>query len=132
MSDLVHNFATRKRKHDAIFKWVAAAIPEVARGEGLDLQAIVISGSPEMRLNDQPALKNATLVESGEASPTPTMIQVIHPPKQASGWQKRLRYTWVERSRPLLPDWLLLNSYLPPRALTPPMEEVLAPMPEGA
>ena len=132
MSDLVHNFAARKRKHDAIFKWVADAIPEVAGGEGLDLQAIVISGSPEMGLNDQSTLENATLVESEEASPTPTMIQVIHPPKQASGWPERLRYTWVERSRPLLPHRLLLNSYLPPRAPAPPMKEVLAPMPEGA
>ena len=38
MSDLVHNFAARKQKHDANFKQVADAIPEVVRGEGLDVQ----------------------------------------------------------------------------------------------
>ena len=81
MSDLVHNFAARKWKRDASFKRVADAIPKVAEGEGLDVQAIFISGLPEMGLNDQPTVENATLVESGEASPTPAAIQVIHPPE---------------------------------------------------
>ena len=81
MSDLIHNFATRKRKCNASFKRVSDAILEVVGGEGLDVQAIFISGSPEMGLNDQPALENATLVESGEASPTPAAIQVIHHPE---------------------------------------------------
>ena len=108
------------------------AILEVAGGEGLDVHAIFISGSPEMGLNDKLALENATLVELGEASPTLATIQVIHPPKQASGRPERPRYTRVERSRPLLPDRLLLNLYLPPRGPTLPMEEVLAPEPEGA
>ena len=52
---------------------MADAIPEVAGGEGSNVQAIVISSSPEMGLNDQPTLENSTLVESGEASPTPTV-----------------------------------------------------------
>ena len=57
---------------------MADAIPEVAGGEGSDVQAIVISGFPEMGLNDKSALKNATLVELGEASPILAAIQVIH------------------------------------------------------
>ena len=36
MSDLVHNFAARKRKRDASFKRAVDAIPEVAGGEGPD------------------------------------------------------------------------------------------------
>ena len=52
MSDLVHNFAARKWKRNSNFKQVAEAIPEVARGEVSDVQAIVITGSPEMGLND--------------------------------------------------------------------------------
>ena len=124
MSDLVHNFAARKRKRDANFKRVVDDIPEVAGGEGSDVHAIVISGSPEIGLNDQPALENATLVESREASPTPAAIQVIHPPEQASGWPVRPWYTQAERSRPMLHDRLLLNSYLPPWGPAPPMEEV--------
>ena len=35
------------------------------------------------------------------------------------------------RKRPLLPDRILLNSYLLPRGPTPPMEEVVVPGPEG-
>ena len=52
MSNLVHNFAARKRKRDASIKGVVGAVPEVARGEGPDMQEIVISGSLEMGLND--------------------------------------------------------------------------------
>ena len=65
MSDPVHNFTARKRKRAASFKRVADAIPEVAGGKGSDLLAIVISGPPEMGLNDQSAFENVTLVESG-------------------------------------------------------------------
>ena len=43
MSDLVHNFAGRKRKRDASIKRVVGAVPKVARGEGPDMQEIVIS-----------------------------------------------------------------------------------------
>ena len=62
MSDLIHNFATWKRKRDASLKQAADAIPEVPGGsdqpcldKGSEVQAIVISGLPEMGLNDQPA-----------------------------------------------------------------------------
>ena len=37
MSDLVHNFAARKRKSGASFKRAVDAIPEVAEGKGLDV-----------------------------------------------------------------------------------------------
>ena len=90
------------------------------------MQAIVISGSPEMGSNDQLDLENATLVESGEASPTPAAIQVIHHPEHAPGWPERPLHTWTERRRLRLPNRLLLNSYHPPWGLAPPMEEVLA------
>ena len=109
MSNLIHNFAARKRKRDASFKRAVDVIPEVAGGDGPDVQAIVISGSPEMSSNDQPDLENATLVESGEASPTPVVIQVIHPPEQAPGRLKRPLHTRTKCSRPRRPDWLLLN-----------------------
>ena len=132
MSDLVHNFAALKWKRDASFKRAINAIPEVTGGEGPDVQAIVISGSPEMGSNDQPGLENATLVESGEASPTSAAIQVIHFPEQDPGQLERPLHTQTERSRPRLPDRLLVNSYHPPRSPTSPMGEVLAPGPKGA
>ena len=59
LSDLVHNFAARKRKRDGILEQAVSALPEVAGGsdqprldEGSEVQAIVISGSLEMGLND--------------------------------------------------------------------------------
>ena len=85
-----------------------------------------------MGLNNQLDLENATLVESGEASPTPATIQVIHPLEQAPSQLERPLYTRTEHSMPRLPDRLLLNSYHPPRGSAPPIKEVLAPRPEGA
>ena len=135
MSDLIHNFATRKRKQDASLKQAADANPEVAEGsgqpcsdEGSEVQAIIISSSPEMGLNDQSTLENVTLAESREASSILTAIQVVHLPEQSD----RAKYTRVGRRRSLLPDHMLLNSYLPPRDLSPPMEEVSVPESEGA
>ena len=44
----------------------------------------------------------------------------------------RAKYTRTDRRKPLLPDRMLVNSYLPPRDPTPPIEEVTVPKPEGA
>ena len=55
MADLIHNFGAHKLKQGASFKWVTDATPEVVdeadqhpTDEGLDVQAIVVSNSPEM------------------------------------------------------------------------------------
>ena len=139
MSDLIHNFAARKRKRDASFELVADAIPGVAGGsgwflsdEGSKVLTIVISGSPEMGLNDQPTLENVALVESMEVFPTLATIQVVYPPKHVASQSNKAKYTWAERGRTLLPDRMFLNSYLPPRCPAPPIEEVTVPWPEGA
>ena len=95
------------------------------------MQAIAILGSPEMGLTDHPAVENVTLAESREVSPIPAAIQVVHPPEQANGQSYRAKYTRSGHRRPLLLDRILLNSYLPPRGPTPPMEEVSVPMPEA-
>ena len=59
MSGLIHNFIARKRKRDASLKQATDALPEVAKGSGQlgsdrgsEVQAIVISGSPKIGLND--------------------------------------------------------------------------------
>ena len=96
------------------------------------MQDIVISGSPEMSVDDQPAMENVTLEESREGSPVPTALQVVHPPEQATGQVDGAMYTQVGRRKPLLPDRMLVNSYLPPRSSAPPMEEVTVPRSEGA
>ena len=81
MSDLIHNFVARKRKRDASLEQAVNAIHKVAGGssqphsdENSEVQAIVISGSPEMGLTDQPALENVTLAESREVSSAPIAI----------------------------------------------------------
>ena len=139
MSGLVHNFAARKRKRDAILEQAVNAIPERARGlshpcsdGGWEVLAIVISGSPEMGLDDQPTMGNITLEESKEASSVPTALQVVHIPEQATSQLDKAKYTQTGFRKPLLPDRMLMNSYLPPCDPTPPMEEVISPGPEGA
>ena len=81
MSELVHNFIARKRKRDVIFKQVVDVVPEVVGGSsqpcpdgGSEMQAIVISGSPETSLNYQPVTGNVTLEESKEGSLVPTTL----------------------------------------------------------
>ena len=96
------------------------------------MQAIIISSSLEMGLNDQPAMENVTLAESREASLVPVALQVVRPPEQAIGQSDRAKYTWTDRRKPLLPDRMLVNLYLPPRGPTPPMEEVIVPRLKGA
>ena len=100
MSGLIHNFYARKRKRDASLEQVVDAVLEVVGGSGqpcqdggLEVQYIVISGSPEMGLNDQLALGNVTLVESKEAFPVPAAIQVVHPPEQVAGHSNSAKYT---------------------------------------
>ena len=95
--------------------------------EGSEVSTIVISGSPEMGLNDQPAPTNVTLVESREVFHALAAIQVIYSPEQSD----KAKYTRAGCRMSLLPGWMLLNSYLPPSGPAPTMEEVLVPEPEG-
>ena len=85
-----------------------------------------------MSLNDQPVTGNVTLEEFREASPVPAALQVIHPPKQATGQLDRAKYTLTSLRKPLLPDRMLVNSYLHPRGPASPMDEVTVPGSEGA
>ena len=121
MDDLVHNFAAWKRKRGASFKQAAGVTTELAgeasqppSGERLDVQVIVISGSPDMGFHGQSASEIAPLVDLGEVSPTPVEAREDNPPEQITNRTDRAKATWAGRSRPLLHDRLLLNSYIPP------------------
>ena len=57
---------------------------------------------------------------------------MVHPPEQAVGQSDRVKYTRVGRRKPLLPDRMLLNFYLPSRGQASLMEKVSVPGPEGA
>ena len=88
MSSLVHNFSARKRREMLSLskrlmpspKWPEDRTSLVRIG-GSEVLAIIISGSLETSLNDQPAMGNVTLEESKEVSPVSAALQVIHPPE---------------------------------------------------
>ena len=61
----------------------------------------------------QSASELAPLVESGEVSPTPMEVREDIPLVQVVGRSDRVKFTLAGRSRSLLPDRLLLNSYIP-------------------
>ena len=139
MVDLVHNFGPRKRKQGDNFKRATGATPEVAGevsqqpfGKSSDVHALVISDSPEMGFHGQSASKTALLVDLGEVSPTNAEVQEDIPSEQIAGRSDKAKSTRVGRSRSLLPDRLLLNSYIPPQGQAPPMEEVSVPGLEGS
>ena len=87
----------------------------------------MIPGSPEMGSSNQPVPEDVALGEPRGLSPIPPALQAIHPPDQVESRPDMPRLTRTERKRPLLPDWMLLNSYLPPRGPAPAMEEVVVP-----
>ena len=60
----------------------------------------------------------------------PPALQVIHPLDQAEGRPDMSKVVLIGRKRSLLPDRILLNSYLPPCGLALAMEEMTVPGPE--
>ena len=131
MADLVHNFGARKHKRGASFKRVIDATLEVVGkatehpiGEGLDGQAIVIMDSPEMGFHGQSVFETAPSADLGEVPLTHEEVQEDIPSKQTTSRLAKATSSWSGRSRLLLPDQLLLYSYIPPQDQAPPMEEV--------
>ena len=96
------------------------------------MQETVISNSLEMRFHGQAASETTLLVDLGEVSSTNAEVQEDIPSGQIVGRSDKAKSTRAGCNKLLLPDWLLLNSYIPPQGQSPPMEEVLVPGPEGA
>ena len=139
MADLVHNFGVRKHKEGASFKQATDATLEVVgeadqhpTGEGLDVQVIVISDSPEIGFHGQSALETALSTDLEEVSQTHVEVKEDTPSEQVANRPDKATSTWTRRSRSLLLDRLLLNSYIPPQGQAPPMEKVSAPGAKGA
>ena len=139
MADLIHNFGARKRKRGARFKWTTEAIPEVVgeadqdpTGGGSEEQAIFVMDSPEMAFHGQSDSKSVPMADSGEVPQTHEEVRDGIPLGQITSQPDKATSSRPERSRPLLPDRLLLYSYIPPQGSAPLMEEVSALGPEGA
>ena len=121
MGDLVHNFGARKHKQGASLKRAADATLEVTgaasqqpTSESSNAQAIVVSDSPEMGFHGQSASETALSVDLGEVSPIRAEVQEEIPSEHIAGRLDKAKSTRARRSRLLLPNRLLLNSYFPP------------------
>ena len=55
---------------------------------------------------------------------------MVLPSNQSESYPRNAKLELSGRKRPLPPDRILLNSYLPPRGPAPTMEEVIAPGPD--
>ena len=139
MDDLVHYFGEWKLKRGANFKRAIDATPKVVgkadqhpSGENLDVQAIVVSDSPEMGFHGQSASETSLLANLGEVFLTHAKVQENIPSEQIASRPNKATSTRAGRSRPLLPDRLLLNFYIPPQGQAPPIEEVSDLGPEGS
>ena len=97
---------------------------------GSEMQAIVVPGSLETGSNDQSGLEDITHGEPRESTPIPPTLQVVRPPDQLEIRPGNAKLVLPGRKRPLPPDRILLNSYLPPRGPASAMEEVTAPGPD--
>ena len=98
-------------------------------GEGSDGQAM---DSHEMGFHGQSASGTVLSVDLGEVSLTHAEVQEGIPRKQITSWLDKATSSRSGCSRSLLPDRLMLNSYIPRQGQAPPIEEVSAPRPEGA
>ena len=134
MTGLLDRYAARKRK------WQEDVEREVDRAEGPDwlptdggseMQAIVILGSPETGSNDQPGPEDIARGEPRESTPIPPALQVVRRPDQLECRPGNAKLELPECKRPLPPDRILLNSYLPPHGPASAMEEVTAPGPDN-
>ena len=97
---------------------------------GSEIQTIVIPASPEMGSNYQPGSKDITREEPREEAPIPPTLQVVHPPERLESRPGSAKLTLTGCKKPLPPDQILLNSYLPPHGPAPVMEEVAIPGPD--
>ena len=139
MADLIHNFGARKRKWGASFMQATYAFPKVVcevdqqpTGRGSEERAIVVVDSPEIGFHGQSASKTMPTTYSREVPRTHEEVRESIPSGWITSLPDKATSSRSKRSRSLLPDQLLLYSYIPPQGPAPPMEEVSASRPEGA
>ena len=130
MTELLDRYVTKK------WKWQESSEREPYQAEGSNrpttdgdsqMQAIIILGSPEMGSSDRPGPEDVALGEPREVTPILLTLQVIHPPDQVESRPDMPKLARTRHKRSLLPDRILLNSYIPPRSPAPAMEEVAVP-----
>ena len=100
--------------------------------EGSKVQVIVLLDSPEMGFHGQSNLEITPSADLGEVPLTLEEVREGIPSEQITSQPNKATSSWSGYSRSLLPNQLLLNSYIPLQGQAPPMEEVFALRPEGA
>ena len=91
------------------------------------MQAIIILGSPESGPTNQTEPTGVARVESKEADPVSTALQVIPPSDQDKGRPSKSKFMRFGLPRPTLPERIITNCYVPLRRREPPRVEVSAP-----
>ena len=85
-----------------------------------------------MGFHGQSASETMLSGDLGEVSLTHAEVREGIPPEKIYSWPDKATSSRSRCNEMLLPNRLLLNSYIPPQGQAPPMEEVSALKPEGA
>ena len=130
MRGLLDRYAARKRKRQVSSN--NESNPAQAEGsslpaaeEGSEMQTIVIPGSPEPGATNQMEPTGMDRIDPKEADPVPSALQVIHPSDESRPCRSKFMRSGLPR--PPLPEWIITNSYDPPRGPEPPKVEVSVP-----
>ena len=131
MTGLLDSYAARKRQRQLssgiefdIAPAQAAGPSQPAAEGGSEVQVIIIPGSPESGPIDQTEPAGVARIESKEADPVPSALQVIPPSDRDEGQPSRLKFIRSELPRPTLPEQIITNCYAPLHGPEPPRVEI--------
>ena len=91
------------------------------------MQAIIIPSSPESGPTDQTEPVAVARIESKEADPVLSALQVILSSDWAEGQPSMSKFMRSRLPRPTLLDRIITDCYAPPRGPKPPRVELSAP-----
>ena len=121
MTRLLDHYAAHKMKRQLSFGSESniapaqAAEPSQSITEGgSEVQAIIILGSPESGPTDQTESAGVARIESKEADPVPSALQVIPPSDRDEGQPRRSKFMRSGLPRPTLLERIITNCYVPP------------------
>ena len=81
---------------------------------GSEVQAIIIPGSPESEPTDETEQTGVARIESKEANPVPSALQVVPPFDRDEGQPSRSNFMLSELPQPTLWERIITNCYAPP------------------
>ena len=121
MTGLLDRYAARKRKRQLSSNSESDISPAQTAGPsqpaaegGSEVQVIIIPSSLESRPTDQTESAGVARIESKEADPVPSALQVTPPSDRAKGQPSRSKFMRSGQPRPTLPDRIITDCYAPP------------------